>query len=758
MAESILKLRVDSQEYDNKLKRAAEGIQRYAEGCRKAGGTLEHLDEGVEQFVKDLGSMGTAATGAKGKLNEMTKTFTDLSMEYKHLTDQEKAAPFGKALSASLDQLQGRIQQTKADLNDISSKLGGATGGGGGLFGGDKLSGMLQVFGGNLMTKGAGMAVSFVSEMGEMVKQGIELARQGEGIRIAFERLGRGDILDGLREATHGTVTDLELMKAAVKFNDFKLPLDELGTMLAFAQQKAKDTGQSVDYMVDSIVTGLGRKSVMILDNLGLSAAEIKERMKETGDMTKAVGEIIREQMSKAGDYVETAADRALQANVSLQNKMEELGRKFSPLQEASNNLWTSIKIGIMDIVGGPLTNFINKLTEAGRLANQYGILGGSTKTGRLIQNLQNAREGNREGIYQQQQAEFWKYINPREQQLKDIRAWQRGERGDALQKRVLAITNKYGSLDATKIQAEVDSAKKMLSEYQQAAKPFLNKANATTETTTTTTPVPVEIKNPPKTDVFDASKVFFDTDKANLAAVRGIGGDSGPSEAFAAFSADEHALKPTLVEAFTEALQALNTSEGLNKNGTGEDKKEEKQKAASRDMKEASDKLSTFASGLSSISSGLKSLGIDLPEGVDKLIGAIQGISSIIQGVNTVISVFQTSAMSANTAAIIANTAALTANTITNFMPFATGGIAKAANGFVDGNTFSGDQIPIMVNAGELILNRAQQGAIASQLEGGGMRGMQLSAVITGEQLRLVLNNNGRRTGRGEYVTTNFR
>jgi hypothetical protein len=193
------------------------------------------------------------------------------------------------------------------------------------------------VFGGNLMTKGAGMALSFAGEIKDMVAQGIELAKAGEGVRIAFQRLGRGDILDGLRKATHGTVTDLELMKAAVKFNDFKLPLEELGTMLAFAQQKAKDTGQSVDYMVDSIVTGLGRKSLMILDNLGLSATEIRDKMKETGDMTKAVGAIIREQMQKAGDYVETAADRAAQANVSLQNKMEELGRKFAPIEEASN-------------------------------------------------------------------------------------------------------------------------------------------------------------------------------------------------------------------------------------------------------------------------------------------------------------------------------------------------------------------------------------------------------------------------------------
>ena len=232
------------------------------------------------------------------------------------------------------------------------------------------------------------------SEIFASVQQGVELARQGEGIRIAFERLGRGDILEGLRQATHGTVTDLELMKAAVKFNDFKLPLDELGTMLQFAQQKAKDTGQSVDYMTESIVNGLGRKSLMILDNLGLSAAEIKEKMAETGDMTKAVGAIIREQMSKAGDYVETAAmskagdyvetaaDRAAQANVSLQNKMEELGRKFAPVEEASSQLWTSMKIGILDIIGGPLATLLNQLTEAGRLKNQLNNMNGEPGSG----------------------------------------------------------------------------------------------------------------------------------------------------------------------------------------------------------------------------------------------------------------------------------------------------------------------------------------------------------------------------------------
>ena len=484
---SILKLQVDDKQYEASLKSAQQGLKALQDALRNSGKSFADVDKATEQYIRELGKMGTTAKTARGSIGEMSSTFVELSRIEKHLTDQERQSPVGKALSESLAQLKQRTIDAKNELQGLENQLKNVADvklpETGGLFGGGKLDGMLQVFGGNLMTKGAGMLAGLASEMGDMVQQGIELAKQGEGIRIAFERLGRGDILDGLRQATHGTVTDLELMKAAVKFNDFKLPVEELGTMLAFAQQKAKDTGQSVDYMVDSIVTGLGRKSLMILDNLGLSASEIKEKMAETGDMTKAVGEIIREQMSKAGDYVETAADRAAQANVNLQNKMEELGRKFAPLQEASNNLWTSMKIGIMDLIGGPLTNFINKLTEAGRIAQQYGVLGGNAKVGRMTQNLSNAREGNRQSIYNQQVSSFWRYINPREQQLKDIRAWQSGQRGEALQGRISAITEKYGSLDATKIQAEVDAAKKMLADYQQAAKNILNPVKAEIDT-----------------------------------------------------------------------------------------------------------------------------------------------------------------------------------------------------------------------------------------------------------------------------------
>lgn len=87
-----------------------------------------------------------------------------------------------------------------------------------------------------------------------------EMAMEAEGVEQAFRRIDQPGLLDNLRQATHGTVNDLELMKQAVKFKDFNLPVDQLGTYLAFAQQKAKDTTETEGQIIDATIAEAKRK------------------------------------------------------------------------------------------------------------------------------------------------------------------------------------------------------------------------------------------------------------------------------------------------------------------------------------------------------------------------------------------------------------------------------------------------------------------------------------------------------------------
>ena len=193
--------------------------------------------------------------------------------------------------------------------------------------------------------------MEFKDSIAELVNGGLEMAEQADGVTKAFNDLNQEGLLDNLRKATKGTVNDVQLMTAAVKANDFRIPLEDLGKYLEFAQLKAQQTGQSVDYMTDSIVTGLGRKSPLILDNLGISAAEISEKTKETGDFMKAVAEIVDTQLAEAGETYISAADRAAQKTVELQNAQKALGDEILPLKEQWDDAYADMQLNTISLI-----------------------------------------------------------------------------------------------------------------------------------------------------------------------------------------------------------------------------------------------------------------------------------------------------------------------------------------------------------------------------------------------------------------------
>lgn len=191
----------------------------------------------------------------------------------------------------------------------------------------------------NYMSKLGGI-MGTVFSVGAIVKfthQTAELANKAAGVRKAFEALNKPNLLADLRRATLGTVDDLQLMQRAVQAKNFKIPLDQLATYLQFATKRANETGMSVDYLVDSIITGLGRQSVLILDNLGISAAEIKDNMKDGASMAEAVGKIIKEQMGDAVTEIDKAALATQRLSTAWTNFQTAVGEETAPI-------WNKIK------------------------------------------------------------------------------------------------------------------------------------------------------------------------------------------------------------------------------------------------------------------------------------------------------------------------------------------------------------------------------------------------------------------------------
>ena len=180
---------------------------------------------------------------------------------------------------------------------------------------------------------------SITGKMKELIAAGVDMAESADGVQRAFDKLNKPGLLDNLRAATKGTVNDLQLMQAAVRAKDFRIPLEDLGKYLAYAQLKAQETGQSVEYLTDSIIMGLGRQSKQILDNLGLSATEISEEVAKTGDFVSGVTAIVDRQLAEAGETYVSAADRAAAATVEWENAQLRLGQALIPVVEIIDNL-----------------------------------------------------------------------------------------------------------------------------------------------------------------------------------------------------------------------------------------------------------------------------------------------------------------------------------------------------------------------------------------------------------------------------------
>lgn len=300
-------------------------VERYEQLAKRTDQTTEKLRQSTQNFAQ-AASKGYQSTSKyiEGMEVELARLRQQIKLTSTQDTQRlsQLSAQY-KALKGQVDQYNKALFQTNAATKQVAQSTGQLAGQFNDVYTAVKL----------FITAGV------VRELVNINLEFAKIAGNAEGVERAFKRAFPGSevILNDLRESTHNTVTEFELMQRTLQATNLGVNVNELGVLFEFAAARAQQTGESVDYLVDSIVRGIGRKSLLILDNLGLSATRLKEQFggaslasQSVAEVTRGVAEIAKVELEKMGGYAETSATKVDQLTASWKGLREEMAKALT--------------------------------------------------------------------------------------------------------------------------------------------------------------------------------------------------------------------------------------------------------------------------------------------------------------------------------------------------------------------------------------------------------------------------------------------
>lgn len=312
---------------------------------------IESQNKAIEKTVLNNKALQAELTKEIGLINLLDLRYKALQEDKRKATSVEEIKKLNKEIAivlGQLDKLNG-----KGGSGGILAQIGDSFISGLGIGGGIQLAGM------------AGGAIR------GFLEDASRLAAEVEGVSRAFNALNQPDLLDKLRDSTKGTLSDLELMKQAVNYNNFGLPVEKLASALEFARRRAADTGQSVDYLVNSLVNGIARQSPLILDNLGLNVKRVRDEFQKTGNFALAAFNIIEEESKKAGEDLDTFAQKQARLNAQIENQQAAIGEYYNGYKLFLLNLGRDVLSGINDLDLEYTRQYLNQSRELRNIKEQ---------------------------------------------------------------------------------------------------------------------------------------------------------------------------------------------------------------------------------------------------------------------------------------------------------------------------------------------------------------------------------------------------
>lgn len=217
-----------------------------------------------------------------------------------------------------------------------------------------------------------------VSEIGKAVGEMINKAAELEPIENSFKRLSQqawvasDQMLSAMKKTSLWTVSEFNLMGAANKAYSLWVVsnTEQMTTLMEIARLKGQAMGRTMTEALDDIVTGLGRGSAMILDNLGImvnqkeaqeqyaqSIGKTIEQLSEAEKKQALVNAVVaqgRAELEATGNVAETFAEKQGRLLTTFEDLSTLFGKSLLP------SIW-----GAYDKMNGWLDQHINSIKLA---------------------------------------------------------------------------------------------------------------------------------------------------------------------------------------------------------------------------------------------------------------------------------------------------------------------------------------------------------------------------------------------------------
>jgi phage-related protein len=269
------------------------------------------------------------------------------------------------------------------------------------------LSGKLGNIGSTVL-KGAAIGLGAAAAgMGAVGAAAVSLARDAaplKGVQDAFTGIAEAsgtsmdEMLSALKEGSAGMVTNRDLMtsfnKAAQLVSvDFAKTLpDAMGSL----GKVALATGQDMGFLMDSLVTGVGRLSPMILDNLGIqvdmtaamdeyaesigkTASELTKTEQQTALMNQVM-EKLTANTANMPDVAGSAEQAFVSWSVTMQDMKDRIGLAVLPIITKLMNTLGPIFERVLATVMPHIERFLDLLNQLIGVIMEMGFLSSETQ------------------------------------------------------------------------------------------------------------------------------------------------------------------------------------------------------------------------------------------------------------------------------------------------------------------------------------------------------------------------------------------